>query len=195
MDKIQTQVSDMSERKSLAEPLLDKAEQGELSEAELESVRLQLDGAQNQLLEELQATSQGLHELEAQLADGVSDAFSLMHFALDELRGFLQSAQPSHLRLARLLFEKGEDEYRNLRGRLKRIEMHAASIDLPGALWKRVTEQAEGEELGWAEAEFSAHLQHFELAFQEAMQCLPNDRAEAERRIQLLQLRLTQLLV
>lgn len=185
----------MSERKTMADPLLDKAERGELSESELEAVRLQLDGAQSQLLEELQSTSQGLDELEAQLEDGVSDAFSLMHFALDEMRTFLQSAEHSHLRLARLLFEKGEDEYRNLRGRLKRIEMHAASSDLPGALWSRVMEQAGSEpDLGWAEAEFSAHLQQFEVAFREALQCIPTDSSEAERRIQLLRLRLTQLL-
>lgn len=187
----------MSERRNLADPLLAKAEQGVLTLGELESVRHQLDQAQAQLAEELQSTSQGLLELEEQLADGIGDAFSLLHYALDELRGYLQESQASRLRLARLLFEKGEDEYQNLRGRLKRIEMHASSSDLPGGLWTRVLEQADRDEedLSWAQAEFAAHLQQFEVAFREAVASLGAERSEAERQIQLLQLRLTTVLV
>jgi len=186
----------MSERSNIAEPLLAKADRSELTVAELDVVRIQLDGAQAQLLEELQENSQGLDDLEHQLADGIGDAFSLMHFALDELRSYVHSCQPTHLRLARLLFEKGDDEYRNLQGRLKRIEMHASSSDLPGQLWKRVLEQADQtEDLNWAEAEFSAQMQHCEIAFRAAVQSLGSDSADAERQIQLLQLRLTQLLV
>lgn len=187
----------MGERSNLADPLLARAEQGQLTVGELDVVRQQLDQAQAQLLEELQASSQGLVELEEQLADGIGDAFSLLHYAVDELRSFLQESLASQLRLARLLFEKGEDEYRNLRGRLKRIEMHAASSDLPGGLWLRVLEQADREEedLSWAESEFSAHLQQFEVAFREAIGCLSAERSEAERRAQLLQLRLTTVLL
>lgn len=186
----------MSERSNIADPLLAKAERSELTLAELDAVRLQLDGAHAQILEELQETSQGLDDLEHQLADGIGDAFSLMHFALDELRNFLQNSQPFHLRLARLLFEKGDDEYRGLQGRLKRIEMHASSSDLPGQLWTRVLEQAGQElELNWAEAEFSAHAQQWETAFRSALDCLGSDPAEAERQIELLRLRLTQLLL
>lgn len=184
-----------SERSNLADPLLSKADRSELTLAELEAVRLQLEGAQAQILEELELTSQGLDELEQQLVDGVGDAFALMHLALDELRSFLLSSQPPHLRLARLLFEKGEDEYSNLRGRLKRIEMHASSSDLPGELWARVLEQAgPDQDLSWAEAEFSAHMQHCETAFRAALHCLPEDEAEADRQIRLLHLRLNQLL-
>lgn len=187
----------MSERTNLADPLLAKAQRGELTPGELDSVRQQLEQAQSQLLEEVEATSQGLVELEEQLADGIGDAFSLLHYALDELRNYLDQSQPSHLRLARLLFEKGEDEYRNLRGRLKRIEMHAASSDLPGGLWLRVLEQADRQEedLSWAEAEFSAHLQQFEVAFREAIVRLSVERSEAERLLQLLHLRLTTVLL
>lgn len=187
----------MSERNNLAGPLLARAEQGDLSVADLDSVRSQLESAQTQILEELQESSQGLVELEEQLADGVGDAFCLLHYALDELRSYVQESRPAQLRLARLLFEKGEDEYRNLRGRLKRIEMHASSSDLPGGLWLRVLEQADrGEEdVDWAEAEFSAHLQQFEVAFREAMTCLSEERSEAERLVQLLHLRLTTVLL
>ncbi|MBN9419566.1 MAG: hypothetical protein J0I12_29185 [Candidatus Eremiobacteraeota bacterium] len=187
----------MSERSNLAEPLLAKAEAGELSSQQLDAVRVQLDSAQRQLSQELEAASQDLPELEAQLADGVGDAFCLMHYALDELRNFLESGHPGPLRLARLLFEKGEEEYAGLRGRLKRIEMHATSSDLPGSLWTRVLEQSQRsdeEDFDWAMAEFSAHLQHFGLAFEEALQLVDSDAEEAGRRVELLRLRLAQLL-
>lgn len=187
----------MKERTNLAEPLLARAEAGDLRPQDLEAVRKQLDSVQRLLAQELTEASQDLPELESQLADGLGDAFCLMHYALDELRTWMESSEPASLRLARLLFEKGEDEYAGLRGRMKRIEMHASSSDLPGRLWSRVLEQkqqAEEDDFSWAEAEFSAQLQNFGAAFEAALGALEEEPEEAERQIGLLRLRLAQVL-
>ncbi len=182
----------MEKRTGVAGPLLDKARAGQLGSEDLARVRGQLEHLQRTLADEL--WEEGEEEVEAyrdQVLERLANAFTLLNYGLDEMERFLESPEPALLRLSRLLMEKGEQEYLGLQRELRRVERAANPGERTINLWGHLLELARdpdqedqlGEALASAEAAMEAQLDGQFRDFCRALECLPDDAEEAQRRL------------
>ena len=182
----------MEKRTGVAGPLLDKALAGQLSSDDLARVRGQLEHLHRTLSNEL--WEEGEEEVEAyrdQVLERLTDAFTLLNYGVDELERYLENPEPAHLRLSRLLMEKGEQEYLGLQRELRRVERAANPGERTVNLWGHLLELVRdpdqedqvGEALAAAEAAMEAQLDGQLRDFCRALDCLPDDPEEAQRRL------------
>lgn len=181
----------MPQRSGVAGPLLEKARDGTLDAEQLERVRLKLERLQQQLVEELEEEGEEVVAFREGVLDALADAFTLMHYGLDEMGRYLESNEPSLLRLARLLLEKGEQEYLGLQRELRRVERSALpgerTVNLWGQLLALAGQSEQEEELGQAMAQaelaMEAQLEGTFRDFCRALEVLRSDPDEASRKM------------
>ena len=174
-------------------PLLEKARLGQLTPEHLDQVRLQLDRLHQSLVDEMEDDSAEVENFREGILDALGDAFTLLNYGLDEFSRFLEQADPAYLRLGRLLLEKGEQEFLGLQRELRRVERAAHPGERTVNLWGQLLELARSpdqdqdqeflETMAWAKSAVEAHLDGTLRDFLGAVECLPGDPEEAQRKM------------
>lgn len=176
---------------SIADPLLRLAERGELSPEHLAQVKLKVDRLNQQLADQLQEEDDDeVEEFRIGMLDALSDAFTVMHYGLDELSQFQVGEDPAPLRVGRLLLEKGESEYLSILKEVGRTERSSRPGERTSNWWGQLLESlkaADEDEVGpviqSARSTVQDHLDGTARDFSQALEIVRTDPEEAQRKL------------
>jgi hypothetical protein len=189
-------------RSGVAVPLIEKAQAGQLSREHLAAVQQQLERLHQQMAADLSQDDPEVESFLRDVLDCLADAFNLMHFGLDEMGQFLGNGDASHLRMGRLLLEKGEQEYLAIQKELRRVERAASPAERTVNLWGQLLELARsdadeddlGEALAQAESAMEAQLDGTLRDFSLALDILRSNPDEAQRKMKISLIRFNEFL-